>query len=70
MMFDDSFDGKKTNLAFEFTFHNFVELCPDGCQENFSKQVQNICNNQQVSGVGKNFTLNIKGVLKTQDLDL
>lgn len=63
MMFDDSFGGKKTNLAFEFTFHNFVELCPDGCQENFSKQVQNICNNQSLWS-GKELHIEYQGSTK------
>lgn len=36
MALDESFDKKNTNLAFEFTFHNVVELYPDGRQENFS----------------------------------
>jgi hypothetical protein len=34
MILDESFDSKVTNLDFEFTFHNFVELCPDDNQEN------------------------------------
>ena len=36
MTFDDSFDHKKTNLAFESTFYSFVELYPNGGKEDFS----------------------------------
>ena len=35
MTFDDSFDHKKTNLAFESTFYSFVELYPNGGKEDF-----------------------------------
>ena len=34
--FDDSFDHKKTNLAFESTFYSFVEFYPNGGKEDFS----------------------------------
>lgn len=36
MTFDDSFDHKKTNLAFESTFYSFVEFYPNGGKEDFS----------------------------------
>lgn len=36
MTFDESFDSKNINLAFEFTSHNVVELYSDGRQEDFS----------------------------------